>query len=83
VRTSSTLSIKFRSYRRGGVLSALLLVWPIAFFFFGGAYASVMLWDFTKYVGPFYYLPMALVMALAIGVGIMRLTRHAAVGSWR
>jgi hypothetical protein len=59
-----------------GVLSALLLVWPIAFFFFWGAYASVMLWDITKYVGPFYYLPMALVMALAIGVGIMRLTRH-------
>jgi hypothetical protein len=60
---------------RRAVLSSLLLLWPLAFFFFWGAYASVMLWDITKFVGPFYYLPMALIMAIALGVGVVRVTR--------
>jgi 4-amino-4-deoxy-L-arabinose transferase-like glycosyltransferase len=57
------------------LLVALLLVWPLGFFFFWGAYASVLLWDITQFVGPFYYMPMLMAIALGAGVGIARVAR--------
>jgi 4-amino-4-deoxy-L-arabinose transferase-like glycosyltransferase len=67
---SSARDLKGRTF-----LALLLLVWPLGFFFFWGAYASVLLWDITQFVGPFYYLPMLMALAIGAGVGIARVAR--------
>jgi len=67
-----------RDLRGRGLLSMILVGWPLGFFFFWGAYASALLWEITRYVGPFYYLPMLMTLAVAAGVGIARVASHRA-----
>jgi 4-amino-4-deoxy-L-arabinose transferase-like glycosyltransferase len=64
-----------RDLKHRTLLVALLLVWPLGYFFFWGAYSSVLLWDVTQFVGPFYYMPMLMAIAIGAGVGIARVAR--------
>jgi len=65
------LPMAYISFRRGYLrfrLSFMVLVlsWIIAYGGFWGAYTAVRFWNGTDYLGPFYWLPISLVLVLAI-----------------
>ena len=64
-----------KELRGRSFLTLVLLVWPLGFFFFWGAYATTLLWDITQFIGPFYYLPMLMALSIGAGVGIVQLAR--------
>ncbi len=57
------------------LLLAVLVVWPIGYALFWGSYVAAYLWDGALFLGPFYYLPMVAVLAVAAGVGLDDLWR--------
>ena len=52
----------------GGFLVALLVVWPLGYFFFWGSYLTAYVWDGALFLGPYYYLPMT--VAISIGAAV-------------
>lgn len=64
------------------VLLAVLVVWPLGYALFWGSYVAAFLWDGALFLGPFYYLPMVAVLAIASAVGLDDLWRwHRVVGA--
>ena len=59
----------------GGVVLAVLIVWPVGYALFWGSYVAAFLWDGALFLGPFYYLPMVAVLAIAAGVAMDDLWR--------
>ena len=67
---------------RGGLLVALLVVWPIGYALFWGSYLTAFVWDGALFLGPYYYLPMGAALAVAGAVGLTDLfERHRALGA--
>jgi hypothetical protein len=62
-----------RHLRSRGLLVAMLFVWPLGFLFFWGSYGYLYVWDGGRILGPFYYLPMLVPLAIAGGIGLDRL----------
>ena len=58
-----------------GWVVAVLIVWPVGYAFFWGSYVAAYLWDGALFLGPFYYLPMVAMLAIAGGVGLVDLWR--------
>ena len=59
-----------------GLVVAVLVVWPVGYAFFWGSYVAAYLWDGALFLGPFYYLPMVAMLAIAGGVGLVDLWRR-------
>jgi hypothetical protein len=57
------------------LLVAMALVWPAGYFFFWGSYNYIFLWDGGRFLGPYYYLPMLVPLAIAAGIGFDGLLR--------
>lgn len=45
---------------------AVLAIWPVGYALFWGSFVAAYLWDGALFLGPFYYLPMVAVLALAV-----------------
>ena len=56
---------------------AIALVLPLSYAFFWGPWNATVLWGGTRYVGPFYFLPVVLPLALFAGRGLVDLHRSA------
>jgi Dolichyl-phosphate-mannose-protein mannosyltransferase len=60
-----------RRLRGGGLLVAVLVVWPLGYFFFWGSYMTSHVWDGALFLGPYYYLPLVAAISIAAGVGLV------------
>ena len=58
------------------LLAAWFVVWPCGFFFFWGSFSYIFRWDGGRYLGPYYYLPMLVPLAIGAGFGIQRIWDH-------
>ncbi len=56
-------------------LIALAVVWPIGYAFFWGSYLTAFVWDGALFLGPYYYLPLVVVVSTAAAVGLADLHR--------
>lgn len=72
-----------RGLLRGrSLLVALMVTWPAGLFAFWGTYTYINVWDGGRFLGPYYYLPMLVPLAIAGGVGLdeaARVSRAVAV----
>ena len=62
-----------RRLRDAPLLLALLVVWPLGYFFFWGSYLVAFVWDGALFLGPYYYLPMVAALVIPAGVGLLDL----------
>jgi hypothetical protein len=49
----------------GPLLVAVLVIWPLGYALFWGSYAVAFIWDGALFLGPFYFLPMVAMLAIA------------------
>lgn len=54
----------------GTVVAAVLVVWAVGYALFWGSYVAAFVWEGALFLGPFYFLPMVAVLAVAAGVGL-------------
>jgi hypothetical protein len=57
-------------------LLAGMAVWVVGYFFFWGSYSSIFSWDGGRFLGPFYYLPLLIPLAIFGARGLRELTRR-------
>ena len=62
-----------RRLRGGALVAAVLVLWPLGYVFFWGSYMTAYVWDGALFLGPYYYLPMVAMLAIAAAVGLMDL----------
>ena len=62
-----------RRLRGGAFVAAVLVLWPLGYVFFWGSYMTAYVWDGALFLGPYYYLPMVAMLAIAAAVGLMDL----------
>jgi hypothetical protein len=67
--------------RRQGLLFGLLVIFPVGYFFFWGPY-NFTRWGILEYLGPMYYLPLLVPVAILGAQGILHLSRPKPIIAW-
>jgi len=63
-------------YQREIAWLGILFIFPAGYFFFWGSYVMAVRWDGAEYLGPFYYLPVLIPLAMLGARGLLTLFQH-------